>query len=249
MTEPPQCARVEPPVSTPSRTGATAGHLHSLAGKKGLIGIAVAIVLLMALAAAWRWTPLREWLDVDKLLAFSDYLQEGPYTPLAVAAAYLVAAVVMFPVTLLNLVVVMVFGPFFGPAYALGGAAVSATAAYWVGRRLGRDTVRRFAGKRLNRISKRLAKQGVLAMSVVRLVPIAPFTVVNLVSGASHISFRDYLLGTVIGLAPGITATTLVVNRAAAVLRDPGIMTAVLLGVVAVAVIVGGYFLRRRFAD
>jgi uncharacterized membrane protein YdjX (TVP38/TMEM64 family) len=235
-------------VSSRSRTGGTTGQLHPTSNRKALLGGAAVLLVLVALAAAWRWTPLREWLDLDTLLEFSDYLKEGPWTPLAVAAAYLAAAVVMFPVTLLNLVVVIVFGPFLGPTYALSGATLSAAGAYWVGRRLGRDSVRRFAGKRLNRISQRLARQGVLAMSLVRLVPIAPFTVVNLVAGASHISFRHYLFGTVIGLAPGITATTLVVNRATAVLRDPGTLTIALLGAVAVAIVVAGYFLRRHFA-
>ena len=155
----------------------------------------------------------------------------------------------MFPVTLLNLVVIMVFGPLMGPLYALSGAALSAAAMYGAGDYIGRERVRRFAGKRLNRISKRLARRGVLAMAVVRLVPIAPFTVVNLVAGASHIRMRDYLAGTVIGMAPGITATTLVVNRATAVLRDPGALTIVLLAALVVVLIVAGYFLRRHFAD
>jgi uncharacterized membrane protein YdjX (TVP38/TMEM64 family) len=206
-------------------------------------------VLLLALAAAWRWTPLNEWLDIDRLLAFSDYLQEGPYTPLAVAAAYLAAAFVMFPVTLLNLLVIMVFGSLMGPIYALSGAVLSAAVMYGVGDYIGGERVRRLAGARLNRISKRLARRGVLAMSVVRLVPIAPFTVVNLVAGASHIGFRDYLVGTVIGLAPGITATTLVVNRAAAVLKDPGGLTIALLVAVAIAILTAAIILRRRLAE
>jgi phospholipase D1/2 len=44
----------------------------------------------------------------------------------------------------------------------------------------------------------------VLAVAAIRLVPIAPFTLVNLIAGASKIRFADYLLGTVIGMAPGL---------------------------------------------
>jgi uncharacterized membrane protein YdjX (TVP38/TMEM64 family) len=207
------------------------------------------LLVLLGLAAAWRWTPLNEWLKVDNLLAFSDYLQEGPYTPLAVAAAYLAAAAVMFPVTLLNLMVILVFGPLLGPLYAVSGATLGAAAGYGVGHWLGAGKVKRLAGARLNRVSQRLARRGVLAIGVVRLMPVAPFTVVNLVAGASHIGFRDFLLGTILGLAPGITATTLVVNRAAAVLRDPGALTIALLAAVALALAAGAYFLRRQLAD
>jgi uncharacterized membrane protein YdjX (TVP38/TMEM64 family) len=232
--------------SSPTRA---ARVFHADGGRKTAVVLAIALLSLLLLAAAWRWTPLRDWLDLDTLLAASEYLKEGPYTPLAVAAAYLVAAAVMFPVTLLNLVVIIVFGHLLGPFYALAGSSLSAAAGYGIGRRLGRGTVRRFAGARLNRISRRLARQGVLAMSAVRLVPIAPFTVVNLVAGASHIGFRDFILGTVIGLAPGITATTLVVNRAAAVLRDPGALTIALLIAAAVAVVAAVYFVRRRLGE
>ena len=39
---------------------------------------------------------------------------------------------------------------------------------------------------------------------MIRMVPIAPFSVVNLVAGASELSLRDFMLGTVLGMAPGI---------------------------------------------
>jgi phospholipase D1/2 len=214
-----------------------------------VVGIVVALLLLALLAAAWRWTPLREWLDRESLVALADYLQEGPYTPLAVAGAYLIASLVMFPVTVLNLVIIVVFGPLVGPVYAISGATLAAAATYGIGRRLGRKTVRRVAGARLNRLSERLAQRGVLAMSVLRFVPVAPFTVVNLVAGASHIGFRDFILGSVIGMAPGITATTLFVNRAAAVFRDPGIDTVALLVAVVAAIAAAIFFLRRRLND
>ena len=214
-----------------------------------MAGVVLALVLLALLAGAWRWTPLRDWLDLESLVALANHLREGPYTPLAVAAAYVIAGLVMFPVTVLNLVIIVVFGPLIGPLYAICGATISAGAVYGIGRRLGRETVRRFAGARLNRLSRRLARQGVLAMSVVRLVPIAPFTVVNLVAGASHIGFGDFILGTAIGLAPGIIAMTVFVNRAAAVFKDPTAGTVVLLVIVVAAIAAAIFFLRKRLAD
>ena len=52
-------------------------------------------------------------------------------------------------------------------------------------------------------------------------MPIAPFTVVNVVAGASAIRFRDYLVGTALGMGPGIAAVTLLGDRLRGVLEQP----------------------------
>ncbi|HEX6008199.1 MAG TPA: VTT domain-containing protein, partial [Burkholderiales bacterium] len=189
-----------------------------------MVRIAVLILFFAGLAAAWRWTPLREWLDLDRLAGVADGLQAmAPFTPLAVVGAYVVAGLIVMPVTVLIAVTGIVFGPFFGAVYALAGAIASAVVTYGIGRRLGRDTVRRLAGSRLNRISQQLARRGILAVALVRMLPLAPYTVVNIVAGASHISLRDFLIGTAIGMLPGILATVVFVDRIVEAMRNPGV--------------------------
>jgi uncharacterized membrane protein YdjX (TVP38/TMEM64 family) len=74
-------------------------------------------------------------------------------------------------------------------------------------------------------------------MTLVRLLPLAPFSIVNAVAGASHIGWRDFLLGTLLGMAPGIVLTAAFIDRVVAVVRDPGLDTAaVLAGVAALAI-------------
>jgi uncharacterized membrane protein YdjX (TVP38/TMEM64 family) len=211
--------------------------------------IAILVLLLATLAAAWRWTPLREWLDLASLVAIADKLEQAPFTPLAVVGAYVLAGLLVMPVTVLIAVTGIVFGPFFGTLYALGGAVASAAVTYAIGRRLGRDTVRRLAGDRLNRISKRLARRGVIAIAVLRLLPLAPFTIVNVVAGASHIGLRDFILGTVIGMAPGILATVVFVDRILEAVRNPGIGTFVSLAAVAGLLVAVAVVVRRRLAS
>jgi phospholipase D1/2 len=146
---------------------------------------------------------------------------------------------------LLIAVTAAVFGPLAGTVYALCGALASASVTYALGRRLGRETVRRLAGHRLNALSQRLARRGVLAIVVVRLLPVAPYSVVNLVAGASHIGWRDFLLGTALGLLPGIVMASLFVDRAIAAIRDPGPVTYVVLCAVAAAIVGVGVAARR----
>ncbi len=86
----------------------------------------------------------------------------------------------------------------------------------------------------------------VLAMVVLRLVPVAPFTLVNLVAGASRIRLRDCLLGTAIGMTPGILITASLVDRIAAVAKDPGAGTFALLALVLLIPITVAVLLRRR---
>ena len=194
------------------------------------------LLAIGAAALAWRYSPLREWVDLGRIVAESKGLGTSPLAVVAALAAFVLGGVVLVPVTLMIAATVLVFGPIEGGVYALAGALLSAATTYALGRALGRDLVRQIAGPRLNALSRRLARKGLLAMTLVRLLPVAPFSIVNSVAGASHIGWRDFLLGTVLGMAPGIALTALFIDRAVAVVRDPGIDTAaVLAGVAALA--------------
>jgi uncharacterized membrane protein YdjX (TVP38/TMEM64 family) len=119
---------------------------------------------------------------------------------------------------------------------------------YWIGRKIGRNTVRRLAGPRLNRITRRLARKGFIAMIIVRMVPIAPFSVVNAVAGASHLRLRAFLLGTAVGMFPGIVATVVFVDRVAAVITDPGVGTFLMLAAVIGLLFAMALFIHRRLS-
>ncbi len=197
-------------------------------------GVALAVAVL-ALAAAWRWTPLGEWLTVDGLASAGEWLRDRPMTPLWVLAAYVIAGFAIVPVTLLFAATAMVFGGWAGMAYSLVGAELSALACFGAGHALGRDAVRRLAGNRLNRISRKLSERGILTMITLRIVPIAPFSVINVVAGVSEIRFRDFAIGNFLGMLPAVIGISFVTDRALASLRNPSTTTIV----VAVAVLIG----------
>jgi phospholipase D1/2 len=148
------------------------------------------------------------------------------------------------PITLLIVATALVFGPVGAFLYAVSGALLGATLGFWLGRVLGRDFVRRLAGRRLNHLSRRLARRGLLAVVAVRIIPVAPFTVVNLAAGASHIGFRDFAVGTVLGMLPGILAIALFSDRMLAALRQPSALTLATLGAVVLAIVAFTYLLR-----
>jgi phospholipase D1/2 len=214
-----------------------------------LIVLGALAIVLGGLGIAWHWTPLKEWVNLSALIALARSLEDLPFAPLAVVAAYVVGGLVMLPVMLLIAVSGIVFGPFLGALYAIAGSMASATVAYGIGWWLGRDVVGRMLGPRINRLSRRIAKRGILAVIVVRIVPIAPFTVVNVVAGASHIRFRDYLIGTLLGMTPGIVVTVTFVHNLAEVVRKPSAWTIGILAAVVAALIGFGWLLQRLLAN
>jgi phospholipase D1/2 len=208
------------------------------------------LVLFGLMAAAWRWTPLSRDLDVASLLEAGAGFAELPGAPLLVVGVFVIAGLVAFPVTLLIVFTVLSFGTLTGFAAALAGALASALVGYGLGVLLGRRTVRWLAGGRLNRISRRLAQRGLLAVVLSRVVPIAPYSIVNLVGGASHVSLRDFILGTLIGMTPGIAAVALFTGRVRAMLEDPSWENGLVLALVFAGIALVAYglvsWLRRR---
>ncbi|WP_220807878.1 VTT domain-containing protein [Noviherbaspirillum aridicola] len=217
-----------------------------------LAGIGLLAVALALLAVAWRWTPLGDYVNLAALVGVARELDALPFTPLAVVGGYVLAGIAMVPVMLLIAVTGIVFGPLLGTAYALTGTLLSAACAYGIGHWLGRETVQKMLGPRINRLSQRLARQGIVAMVVVRMLPIAPFTVVNVVAGASHIRFRDYLIGTLFGMLPGITMTVTFVHHLAEAVRNPSpgtIAVLVTLAALIISIAIGLQKLLKRKED
>ena len=208
--------------------------------------LALLLFALFALALAWRYTPLHEWINVRSLVDLSDSFESSPLAPLIVIGGFVLAGLVVMPVTMLIAATGIVFGPWLGMLYSLIGATLSAVFVYAIGRELGRDTVRRFAGRRINDLSRRIARRGLTAMIVVRMLPLAPFSIINLVAGASHLAFRDFVLGTVLGIAPGTIVIVFFVDRIVAAVRHPGPLTFALLAIVAGIAIGGALVLRSR---
>ena len=212
--------------------------------RRKLYLLAFALAALVALAAAWAWTPMRAWLDVDLVVTSLQRFGRA-FGPVAAVCGFALALTVAVPLIFLTLVAVVAFGPVAGFACAMAGALVGAAASYGVGWFLGRDVVRRLAGERINQLSQRLARRGVLAGSAVRLVPVAPFAVVNMVAGASHIRLRDLLLGTAIGMTPATLAMVVFVDQITDALRRPTPLTFALAGLTLLLIIAGAWALRR----
>jgi uncharacterized membrane protein YdjX (TVP38/TMEM64 family) len=207
-----------------------------------------AVVLLLsvaALAAAWRWTPLREMLDLRALASDIRILMHAPFTPLLVLGAYVLASLVAFPIMLLIVATALVFDPMATVLYAWTGSLLGAAAGFALGRVMARDLVQRVSGARLSALGRRLGRQGILAVVALRLIPIAPFTVINLVAGASRVRFRDFMLGTFLGLSPGIIAVTLFGDRLATAVREPSAWSLTVLGVLAAGIVAGAIALQR----
>jgi phospholipase D1/2 len=215
-------------------------------GKLRLGGFILLLLGLLGLAAAWRWTPLGEWVDWDTLAALGARVRDTGVAPVIVLFAYVIGSLVMFPVTVMIVVTAFTFGPTSGFFYSLTGCVLAAMATYGVGSVLGRRTVGKLSGSRVNRLSRRLAYHGVITVGAVRIIPIAPFTIVNLMAGASHIRFWDFVFGTILGMAPGIAAVTFFEHQVEAVIRKPGLGRFALLAVLAAAIIVAVLVIKSK---
>ncbi|CAA9408257.1 MAG: hypothetical protein AVDCRST_MAG75-2575 [uncultured Propionibacteriaceae bacterium] len=97
----------------------------------------------------------------------------------------------------------LLFGWAGGAVVVWVASMLGAAAGFWLARKRGRDEVGRLAGRRFTRADDWLTRRGIMAVIGVRLLPVLPFTVINYAAGLSGVRFRDFLLGTTVGIIPG----------------------------------------------
>ena len=214
--------------------------------KPAWLKLALVALLILGLTALWRWSPLAHTVSADTVIGWAKDFGSRWWAPLLVMASYTPACMVMFPRPLITLAAVIAFGPWLGFAYALAGIVASSIVTYYIGRRMRRDTVRRLAGPKLDRMIEVLKKYGLLAMTLLRLVPLAPFVVESIVAGAIHMRVWHVALGTAIGLLPGTLATTIFGDAIETALTGTGEVNWWLVGI-AVGLLAGGIVAVKRW--
>jgi uncharacterized membrane protein YdjX (TVP38/TMEM64 family) len=207
--------------------------------------LAGSLLACLVLAAAWRWTPLNEFVTAERVIAWVEQFARHWWAPFALALAFTPASVVMFPRPVLTLAAVVAFGPYEGFAVAMGGVIVNTLVLYAIGRYGAKEKIEKWGGPRLARVGKLLRKEGFLAVATVGLVPVAPFVVEGLAFGALRLKLRHVLPGVALAMLPGTIATVLLGNQLAAALSsDRSINYAIIVGTV-IAIAAMAFFTRR----
>jgi Phosphatidylserine/phosphatidylglycerophosphate/cardiolipin synthases and related enzymes len=219
-----------------------------------VIKLSTVAIGLLLLVLAWRYTPLAASISPENLTESFARIADSPWALPIVLGVFVAAGLVAFPVTLLIAATAAAFGTWQGLLFATMGALASALITYAIGRRLGAQMLRQVMGPRIHRIACRVKDNGIVAMTMVRLMPTPPFTLVNLVAGAARIRISDYMAGTVLGLAPGIVALSALGGQVFDMLHSPSfvdilIFVATLSGWLGVSVWLQRIISRHRKAE
>jgi len=196
--------------------------------------VAAVAALVAAAVLAWRYTPLASVLMPERLLPAVAWLAGNPLALLVVPLAFVAAGLVLFPVTVLIALTALVFEPWVALGYSTAGSMASALVTFELGARYGHGPLQRLLGRWSSRVRRALDGRGVLAVAALRLIPVAPYTVVNVVAGASGIGRREFVLGSLIGLAPGLVLATVLGRSLRVAWEIPGAETLAMVAAVIV---------------
>ncbi len=163
-----------------------------------LLGLLAGLLLL---GWTWRQAHWQAWLRGGEALSWLR-AQAAALGPLLIWLLMSAALCLALPLVVLSLLVIAAFGPLWGMALCFAAAGLSALISHRIGHWLGHALLLRLAGPRVRWLSETLGRRGLIAVILLRLTPVAPFAVVNMAAGATHIRAWQMLLGTWIGMAP-----------------------------------------------
>ncbi len=178
-------------------------------GGNGKMGkIAIAVVFVLFIGAFWYFD-LGQYLSLETVKANRDKLLD--FTEMNYAAAvglflavYVVQTAFSLPgAAIMTLVGGFLFGSLMGTLFVNIGATTGATLAFLAARYMLRDWVEQKFGDRLGPIQEGFAKNAFSYLMTLRLIPLFPFFLVNLVSGLTRVNVGTYVVATSLGIIPG----------------------------------------------
>ena len=163
--------------------------------------------LLLVMTIFWRYLVDAGYLNEAALLQHTVYIRQFEYSLwslLGISLLYVVLLAVMFPLTILVVTTGMLFSMEWAMLCATLGALSSSAAGYVVGHWLGRETIEKHGGITVRRAEQYIQNNSFNSMVLINLLPVAPFAVTNMLAGAFRLDFTRYMLGSAVGIIPGL---------------------------------------------
>ncbi len=164
--------------------------------------VKIAIIVVLVGGSIWLLLKHAEWFE-NPALVKAEVVRWGAWGPLVYMLLYAVGPSFLVPGAVMTIAGGLAFGTTWGSVYSLIGADVGALVAFAAGRFLGKSFVEGIVGERFNTMLKRIARNGFHIILYLRIVPVIPYNALNLLAGASPITFHDYFWASMIGMIPG----------------------------------------------
>jgi len=201
-----------------------------LTGKNpGILIYVLFLLLIIGVAFFWRFSPLAEHLDVSGIMSWARRITTLPLLIVISLGAYILAGMTMFPMSILNTVLALLLGPWKGFALAYSCNIISAIFCYIVFRYLGRRPLQAISGEKIKHFSRKAGERGFLFVIILRNSPMA-FGMVNMTAALTHVKFRDYLFGSILGMLPGTLAVCLLAGELKNMVIEPNISSVIVIG-------------------
>ncbi|MDQ8205528.1 VTT domain-containing protein [Pelagicoccus sp. SDUM812003] len=204
--------------------------------------VSLSCAALLGLGIYWAWG---SYFGKEEAIAFTESLSESPWAPLIAFCLFTFGGTAGIPLNAMLITVAVVMGSRFAITYGVSGAIVSSCIGFALGHALGKPLIRKLGSGAVDAVSRKLGERSFRSVAFVRLLPIAPFFMVNMVAGASHLKFKEYLIGTILGMAPGMCMVVLLANRIEATARNPSWGTTLSLLLVVGILVLGMSYLRK----
>jgi uncharacterized membrane protein YdjX (TVP38/TMEM64 family) len=168
--------------------------------KTGMIKALLFVAFIIVAIYIIRFTPVKKFFTQTALSHFLE--TAGLWAPLLFILVYAMGVCLFVPGTLLTTLGAAIFGPYWGFLYVWIGAMAGSSAAFWIGRTLGREFAASVIGDRLRKYDEAIARNGFATVLYLRLVYF-PFTPMNFGMGLTKVRFWDYFAGTGLGILVG----------------------------------------------
>lgn len=173
--------------------------------KSALIKFLGLIFFASGAICLYRFTALQEFLTPQTLELILN--ASGFWAPAVFIVLEALAIALFVPASILIVLSAGLFGAYWGFLYGWLGAWAGAACAFFVGRTLGRDFVKSTIGDRLKKYDDAIEKNGFTAVLYIRLLN-APFTPMNYGLSLTKVHFKDFFLGTGLGVMVSVFAIT-----------------------------------------
>jgi len=172
-------------------------------GKLAVLAVVLVLILVFFLFDIGQYLTLG-YLKSQQL-AFNDYYQQHRVSSLLIYfCGYILVTALSLPgATVMTLAGGALFGFWMSLLVVSFASSIGATGAFLVSRLLLRDWVQARFGSKLKTINSGVEKEGAFYLFSLRLVPIFPFFVINLVMGLTPLKTGIYYLVSQVGMLPG----------------------------------------------